>query len=315
MQTKRRSRPRLRPWLLIVLAIASTSVLVFSSIWVVNHYDRKFANKDGGNSALQPESVSEPHTSLPQSSTTTAASPAPQARLTAEFEELAASINGTVGFAAAPVADQTAVISLGEWQSGPAWSTSKIPLVLAALRDGSNPQLTPQMELAITHSDNGAAEQVWSSLGEPDIAAIKVGNVLHEVGDPTVVESQRIRPGFTAFGQTIWSLTNQARFLAGIACDPHSTQVLDLMGEVESDQAWGMGRLSNARFKGGWGPSTSGAYLVRQFGLIQAPGGTVAVALAVEPSSGSFDDGIRALNTMTTWISDHLGELPAGKCH
>ncbi len=115
------------------------------------------------------------------------------------------------------------------------------------------------MVAAITESDNAAAESIWESLGDPAAAAIAVGDVLHHTGDPTIVESRKLRPEYTAFGQTDWSLTNQARFLSAAACDPRDQPALDLMGQVNSDQrSWGVGPLPDSKVKGGWGPCTVG---------------------------------------------------------
>jgi hypothetical protein len=63
-----------------------------------------------------------------------------------------------------------------------------------------------------------------------------------------------MRPEFTAFGQTIWSLTNQARFTAAAVCDTANTPIFTLMGQVENDQRWGLGFIPNTRFKGERGP-------------------------------------------------------------
>jgi hypothetical protein len=40
----------------------------------------------------------------------------------------------------------------------------------------------------------------------------------------------------------------------------------------------------------------------------------IAVALAVQPDSGKFDDGIAALTEMARWLADHVSALPAGHC-
>jgi hypothetical protein len=313
MHSNRPPLKRQRSWKLLAITIPLICLLAIGSIWALKRYNYgpdMFNTKRIPN---QSTPLAENQSEVGQPASTTAL-PSPAEILSSAFTELSASIPGSIGIALAPVANGAQVVSLGQLQVGPAWSTSKVPLVIAAMRDGKSPQITSPMELAITHSDNQSAEKVWSSLGAPEEAAAKVGDVLHEAGDPTIVESRRIRPEFTAFGQTIWSLSNQARFLAGTACDPRSSQVLDLMAQIESDQSWGIGQLRNSRFKGGWGPSPSGFYMVRQIGLVSAPGGTVAVAIAAEPNSGSFDDGIQALNTMAVWVSDHLSELPAGKC-
>ena len=64
------------------------------------------------------------------------------------------------------------------------------------------------MEAAITRSDDEAAEQLSASLGDPTTAAAKTDAVLRDNGDPTVVQSRTVKPGFTAFGRAIWSLAD-----------------------------------------------------------------------------------------------------------
>ena len=183
----------------------------------------------------------------------------------------------------------------GDWQEGPAWSTIKVPLVIAAYRQGNPLQITGMMKAAITESDNAAAESLWAQLGDPPVAAQRVQQILQETGDPTIVESRRLRTEFTAFGQTIWSLTNQIRFVAAAACDTANAPIFHLMGQVAPNQTWGIGDIPGTEFKGGWGPSPSGKYLVRQIGVLTTPAGKVAVAIAAEPASGSFDDGTHDL--------------------
>ena len=80
-------------------------------------------------------------------------------------------------------------------------------------------ELDARRRAAITESDNAAAESIWEGLGDPVTAARKVEDVLKEAGDSTTVQSQKVRPEFTAFGQTYWPLIDQARFLAFAVCD------------------------------------------------------------------------------------------------
>lgn len=232
--------------------------------------------------------------------------------LALDFAALQERIGGDIGIAIAG-ADGPAV-SLGTWSTGAAWSTSKIPLAIAALRYDGLTEASPTMVAAITRSDNASAEAMWSSLGDPRTAADAVDAVLREYGDPTIVQSQRVRPGFTAFGQTQWALTDQAHFAAAALCDPRNAPVTNLMGQISDDQRWGLGVIDGSRFKGGWGPTESGGYLVRQFGLVPTPTGTAAVAIAVQPSSGSFGDGTAAMTEIASWLSSHVAELPSGGC-
>jgi len=239
--------------------------------------------------------------------------PAPGA-LATDFGRLQPQLHAVAGIAVSAVGDGQTPITLGEWQTGPAWSTIKVPLIIAALREEQPPILTDAMTLAITGSDNAAAESIWASLGDPVTAAGKVDAVLRETGDPTTVQSQKVRPEFSAFGQTEWSLTDQVRFTSAAVCEKANAPVFALMGQVESDQKWGIGTLPGSRFKGGWGPSLTGTYLVRQMGVLAGPTGMIAVALAAQPASGKFDDGVAALTEMAIWLTTHLSALPAGHC-
>jgi len=259
--------------------------------------------------------------SSPQSSALAAQAPAPPppsgtapSNLEAAFAQLQAQLHAPVGIAVTAVGSNQPPMTLGDLPSGPAWSTIKVPLAIAALRQENSPTPTAAMSAAITESDNTAAESIWAGLGDPVTAAHEVEAVLQETGDPTTVEYRKVRPEFTAFGQTDWSLEDQAKFLSSAVCDPRNDPIFALMGEVVPDQRWGIGTIPDSRFKGGWGPSPTGNYLVRQIGTLNTPTGTVAVAIAVEPASGSFDEGTSDLTEVANWLRDHLAALPAGHC-
>jgi hypothetical protein len=239
--------------------------------------------------------------------------PSPQA-LAEDFARLQTQLHAITGIAVSAVGEQQTPMTFGEWQTGPAWSTIKVPLIIAALREERPPKVTDAMAAAITGSDNAAAESVWLGLGDPVTAAHKVESVLSETGDATAVQSQRVRPEFSAFGQTVWSLTDQVRFTSAAVCDKANAPVFALMGQVQSDQTWGIGTLPRSRFKGGWGPSPTGSYLVRQMGVLAGPNGMITVALAAQPASGTFDDGVAVLTELAAWLSAHQSTLPAGDC-
>jgi hypothetical protein len=258
----------------------------------------------------------QPTAAPPPPATFTPGAPAPAdtGPFAAEFTSLAAGLDADVGIVVRPVGAGPAPVTAGEWNTGTAWSTIKVPLAIAALRETEPPEATDAMRAAITESDNDAAEAIWASLGDPETAARKVEAVLAEAGAPTTVESRKVRPEFTAFGQTTWSLRDQATFLSAAACDPGNQPIMDLMGQISPDQRWGLGQIPGAKFKGGWGPSPEGNYLVRQFGVIPVNEGLAVVAVAVDPRSGSFDDGTQALTQIATWLREHADLLPAGNC-
>lgn len=234
--------------------------------------------------------------------------------LAADFVELERSQKAELGLAIMPVGGERSV-GMGKWTTGPAWSTMKVPLVIAAERKNPGGQ-SYATSAAITASDNAAADSLWSNLGTPRAAADAVQAVLREGGDKTtVVQEKPARSGYSAFGQSDWSLADQVRFASELPCLPGAERVLDLMGSVSSGQQWGLGSVfKEAEFKGGWGPGPDGDYLVRQFGLVPVAGGTIAIALAAQPDSGTFADGMSMLDKMADLISQHLGEFTGGSC-
>ena len=256
-----------RVWLIAGVAVLATVALVAGAIIGLRLGDRRTA----------------PH-------------PPVQSALAADFARLQTQLHAVVGIAVSAVGDGQTPMTLGEWQNGPAWSTIKVPLIIAALREEQPPKVTDAMAAAITGSDNAAAESIWASLGDPVTAARKVDAVLRQAGDPTTVQPKRVR------------------FISVSVCDNANAPVFALMGQVQSDQGWGIGTLPSSRFKGGWGPSPTGSYLVRQMGVLAAPSGMIAVALAAQPASGKFDDGVAALTEMASWLTVHLSALPAGHC-
>jgi hypothetical protein len=234
--------------------------------------------------------------------------------LSADFAQLENSLHAKMGVAVSAVGDRQVPMMWGDWVEGPAWSTIKVPLVIAAYRQQQPPRVTEVMKAAITKSDNASAESVWESLGDPVTAAKQVQQILQETGDPTTVQSRKLRPEFSAFGQTIWPLINQVQFTASAFCNSEYEPIFGLMGQVEPDQRWGIGKIPDTSFKGGWGPSSSERYLVRQLGVLTTAAGNVAISVAAEPESGSFDDGTHDLGEVAKWLMDHVAALPAGQC-
>jgi hypothetical protein len=243
---------------------------------------------------------------------TSAPAPAP-APLADSFAALSRTLPGSVGLAYAPVGGNT-VVALGQWTSGVAWSTSKVPLTVAALRAfpaAARPYAVP----TITASDNAAAERMWEMLGPPDVAKGAVEAVLRDGGDTvTQVQSRRVRPEFTAFGQTQWSIGRQALFTAHLPCIARGPDAMALMRALVPDDRWGLATLPGAAVKGGWGPDEQNRYLVRQLAVIPNGAGETAIVIAAQPKSGTFADGIQLLDQLTRWVGQHRGHLPAGNC-
>jgi hypothetical protein len=226
--------------------------------------------------------------------------------LEVSFHELSGTVPATIGVAIAD-GNGSRLASFGTWSTGVAWSTIKVPLAIASLRAGSGSR--ELVAETITQSDNAAAEELWSLLGDPAQAARRVQSVIHDAGDATtVVESRRLRPDYTAFGQTQWSLERQAQFAARLPCVPDASGVVDLMHNLCADHCWGLAAKGLAA-KGGWGPGTAGDYLVRQFAIVPIEAGHVGVALAADAHDGVFETGVAVLDRLTGWLVNHLAEL------
>ena len=94
-------------------------------------------------------------------------------------------------------------------------------------------------------------------------------------------------------------------------------QIVELMGQVQANQQWGIEIIPNraTAVKGGWGPLESGGYLVRQIGLLaRRDGRQVAFALNTYAPGASLDSGIAVLNQVGGWIADNLAKMPGGRC-
>ena len=241
-----------------------------------------------------------------------ASGPAPNVdALETSFSEMSSAIPADVGVA---IADESGVRTFGSWKEGPAWSTIKTPLAIAALRH-SQEEASSLVPLAIKESDNVAAERMWAQLGEPNVAADAVAAVLRDGGDTsTVVQSERTRKEFTAFGQTTWSMANQALFLKALPCISESGPVVTDMKNLAGNQQWGLAVFPEFAAKGGWGPSPEGAYLVRQVATASVANGHVGVALSALPQDGKFESGVAYVDKLAEWVQQHLGDFSPATC-
>jgi len=241
----------------------------------------------------------------------------------ASFRNLERDLGGRSGLAVSAVGPEQPVHEMGTLSEDVTWSTIKVPIAVAIeTRAGGRPSPSEQSLLAqaITASDNPAAESLWSSLGAPSEAATAVQGILARTGDTsTRVETRILRPGFTSFGQTRWSLDAQQRFIAALPCLPHAAPVLALMQQVIPDQRWGLGSLgAAAQFKGGWGPELRGGYLVRQMGIVKLDNGRLlAASMATLAADGSFETGTANITQIAQWLNAHVDarRVPPASCH
>lgn len=231
---------------------------------------------------------------------------------TASFAALARRLGGSVGVAYAPLGVARPATSFGALTTGVGWSTMKVPLAIAVVKQANGhppPNTFALMRRAITESDNSAAMALWSRLGAGTTAATRTQAVLGAGGDSsTVVPANAQRPGYTPFGQSEWSLAAQATFAASLPCIANSGPVLTLMGQVTPSQRWGIGAVSNTvAFKGGWGPGADGHYVVRQLGIVRLDDGTrIGLAVAALPRDGQFQTGIDNVDALASWAVQHI---------
>ena len=190
----------------------------------------------------------------------------------------------------------TGVLQSGTVDGMVSWSSIKVPLAIAALR--ANPNLHDTAFAAITYSDNGAAQALWDSLGAGEDAAQAVSTVVAETGQSLTVNPFVTRPGFTAFGQTLWSLPEMAYFAARLDTVNGAEQVIEMMGQVVPDQSYGLGRLPSAQFKGGWGPTEAGGYTTRQLGRVRMGETVIGIAVYAAPADGSYATSQAMLDAM-----------------
>lgn len=291
----RTARPARSAVLAGIATLAGIVVIAFG----VFHSGLLPGSGDTGSPAGQATLVTAPDTAAPS--------------LSEDFDALLATFDGQASIALAPVGGGQ-VLAFGDDIEDVAWSTMKVPLSIAALRENGDAVLD-LVESAITYSDNDATWTLWTSLGEdPDTWIDTFDAILREGGDQTTVfETDRLESGSPSWGESLWDDADQVRFAAGLPCIPDSGPVLEYMGQIDEEQRWGLGAIEGARFKGGWGPG-EGEYLTRQFGILDTPRGQVAVAIVALPASGGLEDGNAMLDAVAQWIVEHEDQLPAGAC-
>lgn len=234
----------------------------------------------------------------------------------ASFDELSKRLGGTQGVAVQEVGS-TKAQAVGSLQSGVAWSTMKVPLAMAYI-DGAEDIEVGNVTKALTESDNTAAEKMFAALGAPKLAGQQVNEQLKTFGDPvTKTQTKKLRPGYTAFGQTEWSLANQAKFASNLEGKALGTNVLAYMQDVTGSQRWGLFKVDkNAAAKGGWGPGSKpgagGGAFVRQFGIITVADKHYAVAMASLPNEKSNNAGFDDMTEIAKWVKTAIETAPAG---
>ena len=203
------------------------------------------------------------------------ASPAPnpdsvRTQLDRAVDKAARKYHAKVGVA---ISAGDVTIAVGDKGKGPVWSTIKVPIAIAALKDGADKSL---VDLAIKESDNDAAYSLWSQVQWHEGSADKaVEELLEDYGSHADIHD-------TAFGYSTWSLKDQAVFGAELPCIEEAGYVHKVLKDIVSWQKIGLSKEKRTRAKSGWGlDEDDNEYTYRQFGVHEVAGKRVGVALSV----------------------------------
>lgn len=216
---------------------------------------------------------SDPETEKASAPATAPSAPNPDSvrtQLDRAVEKTARKYHAKVGVAISAGND---TIAVGDKGKGPVWSTIKVPIAIAALKDGADKSL---VDLAIKESDNDAAYSLWSQVQWHEGSADKaVEELLEDYGSHVDIHD-------TAFGYSTWSLKDQAVFGAELPCIEEADYVHKVLKDIVSWQKIGLSKEERTRAKSGWGlDEDENEYTYRQFGVHEVTGKRVGVALSV----------------------------------
>ena len=169
--------------------------------------------------------------------------------------------------------------------------------------DGEDDLLATSM---IEHSDNGAGQTLWNELGyAPSIAAAnaKLG-LRRTVPDPA---------GY--YGLTTSCAADQLALLENLVSrdGPLTRQsrkyALTLLGDVESDQRWGVPAAADHGtwfvVKNGWMPADDGGWIVNSDGIITVGGDRVLIAVMTRDNA-TEQDGITLVESIARKVAAAL---------
>lgn len=242
---------------------------------------------------------------------------APSLDVDAKLEDIVAQLekahDGDVGIA---LTTDEGTFAAGNEGGGPAWSTIKVPLAIAALRDGVPEYL---VDAAIKESDNDAAYALWFQVKwseeSPSAATDAIDAVLADADSAAQWQAPDAQ-GDVSFGYAAWLLKDQAKFGAHLACVPESDYVYEAMTDIVDWQRYGLTDMDGVHAKGGWGfDEDSGLYTQRQFGSMEIAGGTVGVAIMVVYDDAAevgededFDKATEALDDAARRMKDLIAQ-------
>ncbi|MEJ5998856.1 hypothetical protein [Corynebacterium sp. H130] len=215
--------------------------------------------------------------------------PAIQAQLDVKVAEVLARHGGV---AAVSIDDGRHTYFAGNVGGGPAMSTIKVPIAIAAERNGTaNPD---DVAAALTWSDNAATDRLYAGLGPEADAKIR----------GVISPAPAINAG-SWWANNQWGVVEQAQFARRLDCVDPDRSITHHMGNVVPEQRYGLGRVPGMLFKGGWSPMDDGKMYVRQLGVLHTDQGAMGVAIAAQAGDGSY----AAAQAMLNELADALPRL------
>ena len=190
--------------------------------------------------------------------------------------------------------------TVGDHRRDYAWSTIKVPIVVAA--DARRTGSAADKSAALRYSNNDAARRVYASLG-PSRRSI-LNRHLRAHGDAST-RTSAVAPGLTS-----WHVSDQARYASRIACGSKARSARAHMKQARPSYPFGLlqTRLRSRTIqKIGYGGSE-----VRQLAIVTLRDGRrYGVSIL---GDGGFGPARDKVDRIARWVAPRLERLPARRC-
>lgn len=191
-------------------------------------------------------------------------------------------------------------LTVGDHRRDFAWSTIKVPIVVAA--DSRRTGSRADKAAALRYSDNAAARRVYDSLG-PSRRSI-LNRHLRKNGDP------RTRTSAVAPGLTYWHVAHQSRYASHIACSAKARPARIEMKKARPSYPFGLLQTklrSRTIQKIGYGGTE-----VRQLAIVTlSDGRRYGVSILAD---GGFTPARSKVDRIARWVANRLDHVPARRC-
>ncbi len=207
--------------------------------------------------------------------------------------------------AAVAVFDPTSgkIAAWGETEPQITASIVKVDILVTLLlqcQDAGRTLTAGEQQLAavmITESDNDAASELWNAIGQADGLA---------------EANQRLGLTSTTPGEgDYWGLTtttplDQVRLLSALVSTAspvsaeHRSYILQLMTQVDPDQAWGVSSGGTAALKNGWLDRPDGTWAINSIGIVTSADNRQLIIAVQSHGWDSMEAGVAAVEHLAT---------------